>query len=236
MESICVPNHLGIIPDGNRRWAKSKSLNPWKGHDVGLKKIYEILRWCEDLGIRNITVYALSLENLSRPKQEVDFLLSLLKSELEKMLSGESDVHKKRIRVKILGNLSLLDKTLQEIIKKLEESTKEYSNYFLNLAIAYGGREELLSASRKIAGLVKKGELQIGDITETSFSKQLYAEVPDVDLIIRTSEKRVSGFLPWQSTYAELIFIEDRLFPDLTKEDFLNAINEFGKRTRRFGR
>lgn len=227
---------MGIIPDGNRRWAKARMLEPWKGHKEGLNKFEEILRWCEELGIKMITLYTVSTENLSRSKEEVDFLMTLLKGELKKMLKEDSEVHKKRVRVRVIGNKSLLDNEMQEIIKKLEDSTRNYSEYYLNLAIAYDGRAEILDTVKKISKLVKEGRMEIEEINEKTFSKELYADLPDVDLIIRTSEQRISGFLPWQSTYSEFIFMADKLFPDLTKEDFVKAIEEFSRRERRFGK
>ncbi len=234
--NLKIPRHVGIIPDGNRRWAKARMLEPWKGHEEGRKKFEEILEWCEELGIKTITLFSLSTENLSRPKQEVDFLLNLIKEEIKKMLKEDSDVHKKQVRVRVIGDRALLDSELKQLIGDIEDSTKDYSQYSLNLAIAYGGRAEIIATTKKIAGLVKEGSIDVSDINEDLFSHSLYAELPDVDLIIRTSEQRTSGFLPWQSTYAELVFMPDTLFPDLTKEDFIMAIREFTDRERRYGK
>lgn len=231
-----VPNHLGIIPDGNRRWAKARALQPWKGHEEGLKKFEEILGWCEEAGIRMVTIYTVSVENLSRSKEEVDFLMNIVKGELKKMLKDSSEVHKKRVRVRVIGNKQLVDNELQDLIKKVENATASYSEYFLNLAIAYSGREEIVNATKNIAKLVKEGKINVNDINEKTLSEHMYIELPDVDLIIRTSEHRLSGFLPWQSTYAEVTFLPDILFPALSKEDFLKAIEEFSKRERRFGK
>jgi len=236
MQNLRVPGHLGIIPDGNRRWARARVLHPWKGHEEGLRKFEEILKWCEEMGIRMVTIYTVSAENLSRPKEEVDFLMNLLKGQINKMLKEDSDVHKKRVRVRIIGDKSLLDNNLQQIIGKIETATKDYSDYYLNLAIAYGGRAEILDATKRIAQRVKDGKMNIDEITEKTFSESLYAELPDVDLIIRTSEQRTSGFLTWQSAYSEIVFLPDMLFPDLKKEDFVKAIEEFSSRERRFGR
>jgi tritrans,polycis-undecaprenyl-diphosphate synthase [geranylgeranyl-diphosphate specific] len=236
MQNLGVPRHLGIIPDGNRRWAKARALQPWKGHEEGRKKFEEILKWCEELGIRMVTFYTVSSENLSRPKEEVDFLMNLLKVQIKKMLEEDSDVHKKRVRVRIIGDKSLLDNDLQQLIGEIETATKNYSDYYLNLAIAYGGRAEILDATKRIAQRVKDGKMNIDEINEKTFSESLYAELPDVDLIIRTSEQRTSGFLTWQSTYSEIVFLPDMLFPDLKKEDFVKAIEEFSSRERRFGK
>ena len=236
MQNLGVPRHLGIIPDGNRRWAKARALQPWKGHEEGRKKFEEILKWCEELGIRMVTFYTVSSENLSRPKEEVDFLMNLLKVQIKKMLEEDSDVHKKRVRVRIIGDKSLLDNDLQQLIGEIETATKNYYDYYLNLAIAYGGRAEILDATKRIAQRVKDGKMNIDEINEKTFSESLYAELPDVDLIIRTSEQRTSGFLTWQSTYSEIVFLPDMLFPDLKKEDFVKAIEEFSSRERRFGK
>jgi tritrans,polycis-undecaprenyl-diphosphate synthase [geranylgeranyl-diphosphate specific] len=236
MQNLGVPRHLGIIPDGNRRWAKARALQPWKGHEEGRKKFEEILKWCEELGIRMVTFYTVSSENLSRPKEEVDFLMNLLKVQIKKMLEEDSDVHKKRVRVRIIGDKSLLDNDLQQLIGEIETATKNYSDYYLNLAIAYGGRAEILDATKRIAQRVKDGKMNIDEINEKTFSESLYAELPDVDLIIRTSEQRTSGFLTWQSTYSEIVFLPDMLFPDLKKEDFVKAIEEFSSREKRFGK
>ncbi|MFH1249457.1 MAG: polyprenyl diphosphate synthase [archaeon] len=231
-----LPKHLGIIPDGNRRWAKLRNLKPWKGHEEGLKRIEDIIQWCQEFGIKMITIYVLSTENLSRPPSEVTFLLGILKRKLNSMLEKDSDVMKKEVRVRVLGKKDSLSKDMQSLISKLEEATKKHSDYYLNLAIAYCGREEILEATRKIAKKVKEGKLSLAEINESIFSSNLYAQLPDVDLIIRTSEQRVSGFMTWQSTYSEMIFLEDKLFPELTKDDFVKVLEEFSNRQRRFGK
>lgn len=235
MQNLNVPRHLGIIPDGNRRWAKAHGLIPWIGHEEGAKRFREILRWCEELGIRMLTIYSLSTDNLSRSREEVHFLMKLFKRELEELLKNK-EVHEKKVRVRIVGNKKLLSEDLQETIEKIENATKGYSGYFLNFAMAYGGREEILNATKKIARLVKEGKMSIEQINESNFSQNLYADLPDVDLIIRTSEQRTSGFLPWQSTYSEIIFLKDVLFPALNKEEFFKAIEDFSNRERRFGK
>lgn len=230
-----IPRHLGIIPDGNRRWAKKKGLPAFKGHEAGLKKFEQILDWCKELGIKMVTLYTLSQENLSRSKEEVDFLLKLIKHHLLRFAKDEK-VHKDKVRLGVIGNLESLPGDVRDAAKKAMEATKDYSNYFLNLAIAYSGREEIVDAAKKIAKQAKENKININDINEQTFSKQLYADLPNVDLVIRTSEQRISGFLPWQSTYAELIFLPDKMFPELTKDDFFKAIEQFSNRERRFGK
>jgi tritrans,polycis-undecaprenyl-diphosphate synthase [geranylgeranyl-diphosphate specific] len=234
-KTLKVPKHLGIIPDGNRRWAKKHNLPTFKGHEAGLNKFEEILEWCRELGIRMVTLYTISLENLSRSKEEVEFLLNLIKKHLQRFAKDEK-VHKNKVKLQVIGNLELLPKDVQEAAIQAMKATQHYNNYFLNLAVAYGGRAEIVDAAKRIAKLVEQGKLKIGEVDEKTFSAYLYSELPDVDLIIRTSEQRISGFLPWQSTYAEFIFLPDKFFPELTKEDFVNAIKEFSARERRFGK
>lgn len=232
-KDLNIPKHLGIIPDGNRRWAKQRLIKPWEGHKKGLGKFREILDWCQELGIKMVTLYTFSMENFSRSKDEVDFLMEIIRGELKKMAKDEK-VHKERVRIKVIGRTELLPKKLQQAIQKVEDATAHYNNYQLNLAIAYGGREEIVDATKKIAQKVKEGKIGISEIDENTISQNIYSPMPDVDLVIRTAENRLSGFLPWQSTYAELIFLP-KFFPDLTKEDFFKAIEEYSCRERRFG-
>ena len=230
-----VPLHLALIPDGNRRWAKAKGLPGFKGHEAGEKKFEEILDWCMELGIRMVTVYTLSQENFSRSREEVEFLLKLIKSHIQKF-AKDKKVHKNKVRLNVIGNLDLLPQDVKKAAAKAMDATKNYNNYTLNLAVAYGGRQEIIDATKKIAEKARVGNICLGQIDETLFSKNLYAELPDVDLLIRTSEQRLSGFLLWQSAYAEVVFLEDKMFPELTKDDFAKAIGEYGSRERRFGK
>lgn len=230
-----VPLHLGIIPDGNRRWAKAKGLPAFRGHEAGLNKFEEILEWCRELGIRMVTLYTLSTENLSRSKNEVKFLMKIIKDTLLRF-TKDKKVHQEKVKVNVLGNLDLLPQDVKKAAIQAMEATKGYGAYTLNLAIAYGGRQEIVNAAKEIAKLVKAERLDIENIDENILSQNLYAKLPDVDLLIRTSEQRLSGFLPWQSTYAEIIFLKDKMFPELTKEDFVKIIKEYGNRERRFGK
>ncbi len=236
---LVIPEHVGIIPDGNRRLAKRLMKKPYKGHEWGLEKIKKVLEWCEEAGIKVMTFYVLSLENLEkRPEGELDFLFSLARKEIESMLREEDHVlHRNRVKVNFFGRLDLLPEGLQEVIRKLTEKTKGYSNYFLNLAIAYGGRQEIVDASRRIALEAREGVIDPEKIDESMLRSYLWTNgFPDPDLIIRTGgEKRVSNFLPFQSTYSELVFL-DKFWPELEKEDFLRAVREFGERQRRFGK
>ena len=236
---MIVPQHIGIIPDGNRRLARRLMKTPWKGHEWGLEKIKKLLEWCEELGIKVVTVYVLSLENLhKRPKREINFLFDLARKEIEDILRDEKHiVHRNKVKVKFFGRLHLLPEDIRERIKKVTELTKDYSSYFLNLAIAYGGRQEIVEASKKLAIDVSKGVVDPQHIDESVLREYLWTNgFPDPDLIIRTGgEKRLSNFLPFQSTYSELIFL-DKFWPELKKEDFFRAIKEFSKRQRRFGK
>ncbi len=220
--------HLGIIVDGNRRWAKARRLPSFEGHRAGYKKVGDILHWCRDAGIKILTVYTFSTENWQRSKKEVDFLMKLF------YLAFTEDIkklHKNNICVRVIGRKNGLSEKIQKAIKKSEELTKNNTAIILNLAINYGGRPELVDAFNKILKNPPK------EITEDLISKNVYtAGLPDPDLIIRTSgEKRLSGFLIWQSPYSELCFIK-HYWPEFSKEDFNKALNDFAHRQRRFGK
>ncbi|HDI01261.1 MAG TPA: di-trans,poly-cis-decaprenylcistransferase [Candidatus Bathyarchaeota archaeon] len=235
-----MPSHIGIILDGNRRWARMHGLKPWQGHRAGAKRVEELLNWCLELGIRTITLYAFSTENFKRSKREVEELMKLFKEELKRL--KESDVIRKhKVRVKVIGRLELLPPDVRELAREVEEATKGYSEHYLNIAIAYGGRAEIVDAVRKVARDVKAGLIEPEEIDEELFESYLYTShlpeaVKDPDLIIRTSgEERLSGFLLWQSAYSELCFI-DVLWPEFRRIDLLRAIRTYQGRQRRFGR
>jgi len=229
--------HIAIILDGNRRWASERLLNPWVGHRYGAEKVEELLKWCLDLDVKSITLYAFSTENFHRHQQEVDEIMRIAEEKLRELLEDE-DVHKHRVRVKVIGRLNLLPRRLQKVVKRVEEATKDYDSHFLNMALAYGGRAEIVDAAKKIAQMVGKGELGPEGINEQVFEKHLYtAHMPkqDPDLIIRTSgEERLSGFLLWQCAYSELCFL-DVYWPDFRRIDLLRAVRTYQKRKRRFG-
>ncbi len=230
-----VPRHLAIIMDGNRRFALSHGLLITQGHEQGRDKAEELLNWCLETGIRILTIYALSTENLGRPKEEVDRLMELFEKAFRDVAKDER-VHRHHIRVRAFGNREVLPAEVRAAIDAAEKATATYDRYFYNVAIAYGGREEILGAIRRLAAEVKAGRLQPEAIDERMVSSQLYtADLPDPDLIFRTSgEERISNFLLWQAAYAELYFA-DVLWPGLTKLDFLKAIRAFQERRRRFG-
>jgi len=234
-----TPEHIGIIPDGNRRLAKRLMRRPWKGHEWGLEKLKNVIEWCEELGVKVLTFYVMSLENLERrPKRELDFIFALAGKEMENILKDKGHVvHKNKVKVNFFGRLDLLPKDLQEGIRKVTEITKNYSGYYLNLAIAYGGRQEIVDSARRIAFDVSKGILDPGKINESVLRSYFWTNgFSDPDLIIRTGgEKRLSNFLPFQSTYSELVFL-DKFWPEVEKEDFFKAVREFEERQRRFGK
>jgi len=231
------PEHIAIILDGNRRWASGLSLNPWVGHHYGAEKTEDLLDWCMDLGVKSITLYAFSTENFLRSSQEVDEIMRITEEKLGELLKAER-IHKNKVRVKVIGRSDLLPESLQEMIEQVEEATKNYDKHFLNLALAYGGRAEIVDAARKIAQMVRSGSLASDEIDEDVFERHLYtSHMPqqDPDLIVRTSgEERLSGFLLWQSAYSELCFL-DVYWPAFRKIDLLRAIRTYQMRKRRFG-
>ena len=233
LEKENLPKHIAIIMDGNRRWAKSKGKPAGFGHKEGAKVLEKIVRYANKIGIEHITVYAFSTENWKRAKEEVSTLMALFQSYLDDY-SKRAD--SENIKVKIIGNRKGLSAKMISSIEKCMERTKNNTGIVFNIALNYGGREELLNVTHKIAEDVKKGILQPEKITEKDIEKYLYTKgQPDPDLFIRTSgEKRLSNFLPWQLSYSEFLFI-DKNWPDFTEEDLNYAIEEYQKRTRKFG-
>ncbi len=234
MEESKVPRHLGIILDGNRRFAKRLMLKPFKGHEWGYKKIQELFKWCREYGIKEITLYTFSIENFDRPKEEFDYLMNLF-SRAFKETKENKETHENKIKINFIGRTHMFPKEVQESMRDLMEATKDYSDYIVNFAMAYGGRAEIIDATKKIAQQVKEGKLNIDEINEEVFKKNIYLE-SEPDLIIRTSEKRLSGFLLWQGSYAEIQFLPDVLWPEFTKEHFIQCIEDFKNRERRFGK
>ena len=228
-----LPVHIAIIMDGNRRWAKNRGLKPTLGHKEGAKTLEKIVRYANKIGIKHITVYAFSTENWKRTEEEVSALMLLLQNYLEDF-SKRADTE--NIKIKFLGDTNALPKGLNKSVLKCIEKTKNNTGITFNIALNYGGRLELVRAMKEIAKKVKQNEIDIEDINEELISKELYTcGQPDPDLVIRTSgELRLSNFLPWQSVYSELLFIE-KYWPDFSEEDLNNAIIEYQKRTRKFG-
>jgi len=223
------PKHIAIILDGNRRFAKHLMLEPWKGHEYGKEKVEELLDYATNLGIKEMTFYALSCENIkSRPRIELEFLYKIFKEFFKNI--NKQKIQENNIRVKFIGELFLLPQDLQEQCKQLEQQTKDNNNFKVNFAIAYGGRQELAEAVRKII----KNKIQPENLTEQTIQDSLYLS-SEPDLIIRTGgEKRTSNFLPWQSTYSEWFFL-DKTWPEFEQEDLVECIQEFKQRKRNFG-
>lgn len=226
--------HVGIIMDGNRRFAKRLMKEPWKGHEYGAQKFEEMLSWCEEAGIREATIYALSIQNLNRPKHELDFLLNLFRKEL-KSWGEESAIMTKKLKVNHIGRKDLLPEDIAKGIADLEEKTSNHDNFVVNLCIAYGGQEEIVEAVHKIANDVKEGKINPLEVDIDLITSYVYLK-NQPDLIIRTGgDIRTSNFLVWQSAYSEWFFI-DKLWPEFDKETFLKCISEFKSRDRRFGK
>lgn len=230
-----VPNHLGIITDGNRRYAMALGISTDEGHVAGKNKLEDVLDWCREIGIKVVTVYAFSTENFRRDKSEVNFLFQLINQSLIDLMNDDR-VKRYHIGVKVIGEKINLPDFLVKTIGEVEVATSSNRDFLLNLAIGYGGREEIINAVRRILTDGIKGKLGPSDITEAKFREYLYdGSTPDPDLILRTSgEERVSNFLIWQSAYSELYFT-DVYWPEFRKVDFLKAIKSYQMRKRRFG-
>ena len=233
-----MPNHIAIILDGNRRWAKRNLTIQEKGHFKGADAVENLLDWCEEFDIKIITLYVLSSENLERKNEELDYLYDLIHQRLEK-LYNDPRIHKNKMRVKAIGTIGLLPESIKDVLKRLDSTTKDYDNHFLNIAIAYGGQNELVDAVKKIGTKIKNGELNTEEINKEVIESNLYtSHLPQSspDMILRTSgEKRMSGFLLWQSAYSELVFL-DIFWPEFRKIDLMRAIRTFQKRKRRVGK
>lgn len=228
-----VPNHIAIIMDGNGRWAKNRHMPRNYGHSQGSKVVERIGKAAFDMGVKYITVYAFSTENWSRPREEVDKLMELLYDFMKDCIKRSK---KNNMRVRILGDISRLAPELQKSIIELEEISKENTGLNFQVALNYGGRDEITRAMKQIAKKVSQGELSIEDITEEVIAANLDTkEIPDPDLLIRTSgEMRLSNFLPWQLAYSEFYFPEI-LWPDFDKKELQKAIDFYNGRERRFG-
>lgn len=233
MNEASMPKHIAIIMDGNRRWAREKGLDIKQGHKQGAKTLEKIVRYANKIGLEYITVYAFSTENWKRTADEVGALMLLLQNYLDDY-SKRADTE--NIKVKILGDITALSEGMQKSIKKCMERTKDNTGVTFNIALNYGGRDEIVKAMQKIAKKVKENELEIEGITEETISNALYTEgQPDPDLLIRTSgELRTSGFLPWQIVYSEFLFL-DKNWPDFEESDLDYAIEVYQNRNRKFG-
>jgi len=222
-----VPRHIAVILDGNRRYAKRLGISKLKGHEKGFNKIKELLEWCMELGVKEVTLYCFSTENFKRDKEEVDYLFNLFRKKIGDF-KKDKIIHENKVKISVIGRLEMFPGDMQKEMKEIMDMTKDYGNYRLNLALAYGGRSEIVDAVKNIIG---KG---IKDIDDGTVKDNLYLS-DDVDLLIRPGgEKRVSNFLLWQNSYAELYFL-DKLWPEFEKEDLIKAVEWFKGKERRFG-
>lgn len=232
-----IPNHIGVILDGNRRWARARDMVPWEGHWAGADTVEKFLDWCLELGINTITLYSFSTENFKREKEEVEELFKLFDETLEKVLKSDR-IHENKVRIRAIGRIKTLPGNLQERIHMVEEDTKEYDQLYLNIALAYGGRAEIVDAARVIGEQIKLGKINPEEIDEKVIEANLYTShlpYPEPDIIIRTSgESRLSNFLIWQSAYSELFFV-DVYWPSFRKIDLMRAIRGYQMRQKRFG-
>jgi tritrans,polycis-undecaprenyl-diphosphate synthase [geranylgeranyl-diphosphate specific] len=238
IDSDRLPEHIGVILDGNRRWASAREMIPWEGHREGAEKVKKFLEWALDLGIKTVTLYAFSTENFDRSDKEVEELMRIYEENLNEVLKSDV-IHEHQVRTNAIGRINLLPERLRELIAEVEAATKDYDRFYLNIALAYGGRAEIVDATKEIATKVKNGDLEPEDIDEGLIEEHLYTSYlpkQDPDLIIRTSgESRLSNFLIWQSAYSEL-FIVDVYWPDFRLIDFERAIRAYQSRHRKFGK
>jgi tritrans,polycis-undecaprenyl-diphosphate synthase [geranylgeranyl-diphosphate specific] len=235
-----MPMHIAIIPNGNRRWAQTHGLDPIEGHRYGYEKMRDVLQWIYDLGIKVVTIYAMSYENcLYRSENEKENLFNIIRNGFEELVNSNI-IHKYRIRIKVFGKIELVRDDVIKYAKLLEKETKEYSDRYLNIALCYGGRQEIVNAIKNIALDVLNGKIKLEHISEDYVRKYLdtshLKSFSEPDLVIRTSgEMRISNFLLWQIAYSELYFC-DVFWPDFRKIDLYRAIRAYQRRERRFGR
>lgn len=229
-----VPQNLGIIMDGNGRWAKKRGLPRQAGHVTGAQVFRKITKYCEKCGVKYLTVYAFSTENWKRPQEEVDAIMNLLRQYLKESLA---DFQQENIRTRFIGDRSALAEDILDLMREAEETTAHKTGMTLNIALNYGGQQELTAAAQTLARRVQAGEIAPEDIDEAMLESALYTEdQPPVDLVLRPSgEYRLSNFLVWQSAYAEFVFMDDVLWPDFTEADLERAFEIYGRRNRRFG-
>ncbi len=229
-----LPRHVAIIMDGNGRWAKERGLPRSRGHRAGMEKIREITQLCSDLGIKILTIYAFSCQNWKRPRREVNFLMSGFKRYLDK---ERDELEKKGTRFQVIGRRGRLSSSLQSKIKEVINLTKDNKNFFLNLAIDYGGQEEIIDAVKDLVKEVVRGNVSVEEIDTDLFRQYLYLKtLPYPDLLIRTGgEHRVSNFFLWQIAYTEL-WTTPVFWPDFGEKEFLMALKDYARRERRFGK
>ena len=233
MEESRKLNHLAIVMDGNRRWAKKNGKTVKDGHKEGAERLSNTVDWCIEFGIKYLTVYAFSTENWKRDSSEINDIMSLLRKYLK---SKENDFNRQKVRIRVIGVDDGVDKDIIDSIKNVENSTKNNDVLNLNIAFNYGGRREILDVTKQISQQVKDGLLKVEDIDEKVFKSRLYyGDTPDPDLILRTGgEYRISNFLLWEMAYSEFYF-DSVLWPDFSREMLIEIINNFKNRERRYG-
>lgn len=227
-----IPNHVAIILDGNRRWAKKRGMKPQEGHYKGFTNLENLADYVFSKGVKVLSVYAFSTENFSRAKDEVDYLMDLFAVAFKKYFEKQN---KKNVKIVFSGRREPLPEKVLKMIDEVTEKTKDNTGPIFNICVNYGGRPEIVDTTKKICEMVKNGEISIDDIDEDLFTKNLYQDLPAIDLMIRTSgELRLSNFLLWQNAYAEFYFPEIE-FPGFDEKEFDKALEVFDKRNRRFG-
>lgn len=231
---ITPPSHIAIIMDGNSRWAKEKRVPLQVGHKKGSQNVQEVSQACIDLGVKYLTIYAFSSENWDRPESEVKYLMQLLEDYLEK---ETKPLIEKGVRIIISGDLERLSDSIRDKVNHIQDITKDNQSLTLNVAFSYGARQEIVSAAKNISLAVKEGKITLDDIDEELVSQNLYhSHIPDPDLLIRTAgDYRISNFLLWQIAYSELYFTKV-FWPDFNKNHLIEAIADFNKRERRYGK
>ena len=231
-KELNIPNHVAIILDGNRRWAKKRGMKPQEGHYKGFTNLENLADYVFSRGVKVLSVYAFSTENFSRAKDEVDYLMDLFAVAFKKYFEKQN---KKNVKIVFSGRREPLPEKVLRMIDDVTEKTKNNTGPIFNICVNYGGRPEIIDTTKKLCEMVKNGEISVDDIDEDMFSKNLYQDLPPIDLMIRTSgEVRLSNFLLWQNAYAEFYFPEVE-FPGFDEKEFDKALEVFDKRNRRFG-
>jgi tritrans,polycis-undecaprenyl-diphosphate synthase [geranylgeranyl-diphosphate specific] len=229
-----IVKHIGIILDGNRRYAKKLAMQPWKGHEEGAKRVEQLIEWACELGIHELTLYCFSMQNFKRSEEEYNHLMRIFKEYFDR-LKTDKRIKENKVRINFIGRTHLFSPELQQSMKAVIEETKDNDKHTVNFALAYGGREEIVDAVKKIARSVKECRIKPEDIDEKTISQNTYIS-SEPDLIIRTGgDRRTSNFLIWQSWYSEWFFFE-KTWPEFTREDLKEVIEEFSTRQRRFGK
>jgi tritrans,polycis-undecaprenyl-diphosphate synthase [geranylgeranyl-diphosphate specific] len=228
-----VPRHVAVIMDGNRRFSRRLMAKPWRGHEWGAEKFLKLIDWVVEAGVEELTVYAFSVQNFERTKEEFDFLMNVFRESARKM--KEQQAHRKDVRIVFIGRLNLFPEDVRAGMNEIMEKTQNNSPYRVNIAVGYGGREEVIDAIRKLGERIEKGELSVAALNEEVFEKALYMD-SEPDLVIRTGgDHRTSNFLIWQSHYSEWIFLE-KLWPEFEKADLLACLDQYAARERRYGK